>query len=200
MLRVGLTGGLASGKTLVSRLFEEFGCLVLHADAIGHEVLAPGGAAYDAVVREFGGAILHPNGEINRRVLAAEVFSDAARLHTLNTLVHPHVIRIEEERLAAEAVRNPRGIGIVEAAILIETGSYKRFDRLILVVCRPDQQLERATWRGLTREEAAARLSRQMPLEEKRKYADFVIDNSGSEEDTMRATRLVYEQLVQIRP
>jgi dephospho-CoA kinase len=195
MLRVGLTGGLASGKTFVSHALRDLGCFVIHADAIGYEIMAPGGPAYDAIVREFGQGILHPDGEINRHLLSAEVFTDPARLQKLNSIVHPLVIQIEEDRIAAETLRNPHGIAIVEAAILIETGSYKRFDRLILVVCRPEQQVARAMARGLTHQEAMARLSRQMPLEEKRKYADFVIDTSGSEEDTLAQTRFVYSKL-----
>lgn len=200
MLRVGLTGGLASGKTFVSKVLRGLGCFVLHADEIGHQVLQPPGAAYDAVVREFGEAILDAGGAINRRALGAAVFNRPDRLEILNQIVHPRVIAIEEERIAAQAERTPRGIAVVEAAILVETGSYKRFDRLIVVVCRPEQQIERAMARGLTREEAMARLSRQLPLEEKRKFADFVIDTSGSIEETLAQTSLVHSQLINLLP
>lgn len=200
MLRVGLTGGMASGKTFVSNALMDLGCFVLHADAIGHEVLQPSGAAYPAIVSEFGQTILDPDGVINRRALAAAVFDHPERLEKLNRIVHPCVIAIEEERIAAKAARTPRGIAVVEAAILIETGSYKRFDRLIVVVCRPEQQIERAMARGLTRGEAVARLSRQMPLEEKRKFADFIIDTSGSIEETLAQTKLVHNQLLNLLP
>jgi dephospho-CoA kinase len=199
MLRVGLTGGLASGKTTVSRELERLGCFVIHADELGHQVLEPGGPAYDEVIREFGDTILLPNGQINRRQLASEVFDHPERLALLNQIVHPHVIEIEEEQLAEHARRDPHGIAIVEAAILIETGSYRRFDKLVVVFCRPEQQLERAIERGFTRAEALSRLSRQMPLEEKRKFADFVIDTSGTKEDTLVSTRAVWEQLQAIR-
>ena len=195
MLRIGLTGGLASGKSFVAATLERLGCFVVRADEIGHELLASSGAAYAAVVAEFGSGILLENGEIDRRRLAAEVFRSPERLEILNSLIHPHVFRREEELLSEFASRHPAGIGVVEAAILIETGAYKRYDRLILAVCTPEQQLDRAVHRGLTVEEARARLSRQMPLAEKRKYADYVIDTSGAKEDTIRQTTELYEQL-----
>ncbi len=187
MLRVGLTGGLASGKSFVGQALEGLGCRLIKADELGHEVLLPGGEAFEGVVREFGCGILEPGGTIDRRKLAAEVFDRPERLALLNSLVHPPVVRREEELVARFAAENPRGIAVVEAAILIETGSYKRFDKLILAVCRPEQQVERAMHRdGLTREEALARLARQMPLDEKRKYADYVVDTSGTKEETLK--------------
>ncbi len=187
MLRVGLTGGLASGKSFVAQALEGLGCRLIKADELGHEVLLPGGEAYDGAIREFGSEILAPDGTIDRRKLAAEVFEKPDRLAVLNSLVHPPVMRREEELIARFEAEDPHGIVVVEAAILIETGSHKRFDRLILAVCRPEQQLERAVHRdGLTREEALARLARQMPLEEKRKYADYVIDTSGTKEETLK--------------
>ncbi|HOL72336.1 MAG TPA: dephospho-CoA kinase [Bryobacteraceae bacterium] len=197
MLRVGLTGGLASGKSFVGEALESFGCRLIKADELGHQVLLPGGEAYGEVVREFGPGILDSGGTIDRRKLAAEVFDKPERLAALNRLVHPHVVRREEELIARFAEEDPRAIVVVEAAILIETGSYRRFDKLILAVCTPEQQIERAVARGgLTREEAMARLARQMPLEEKRKYADFIIDTSGTKEETLK---LVWETFKVIR-
>jgi dephospho-CoA kinase len=199
MLKVGLTGGLACGKSFVGEALESYGCLLVRADQLGHEVLSPGGEAYDTVVREFGGEIVLQSGEIDRRALAAQVFGSPERLARLNALVHPPVVRREDELIAEFAKREPRGIAVVEAAILIETGSYKRFDRIILVTCREDQQVERAMRReGAKLEDIEARLSRQMPLEEKRKYADFVIDTAGDKEDTLRQTRAVYDALRRI--
>lgn len=196
MIRVGLTGGLASGKGFVGRTLEEMGCHVIRADEVGHEVLLKGGESYDAVVGRFGEEILNSDGEINRKRLASIVFANPEQLAALNAIVHPAVFRREAEFLDAVALSDPDGIGIVEAAILIETGSYRRFDRIVLVVCTEEQQIERAMHRdGATREEAEARLRRQMPLAEKRKYADFVIDTSGSKENTVEQTRLVYEVL-----
>jgi len=196
MLKVGLTGGLACGKSFVGEALASYGCLLIQADELGHEVLEPGGKAYGAVVREFGREILTADGHIDRAQLAARVFGDPERLARLNSLVHPPVLRREEELIAQFGVREPNGIAVVEAAILIETGSYKRFDRMILVTCREEQQLERALRREGAREaDVRARLSRQMPLAEKRKYVDFVIDTSGEKENTLRQTRAVYESL-----
>ncbi|MGO9259094.1 MAG: dephospho-CoA kinase [Bryobacteraceae bacterium] len=199
MLKVGLTGGLASGKTFVGEALASYGCLLIQADLLGHEVLAPGGEAYQQVVEEFGGAILSAQGAIDRRALAAEVFGSPDRLARLNSLVHPPVMRREERLLAEFAARDPHGIAVLEAAILIETGSHKRFDRIILVVCEEECQVERAMRReGANLADVRARLSNQMPLAEKRKFADFVVDTSGEKEDTLRQTRAVYEALRRI--
>jgi dephospho-CoA kinase len=199
MLKVGLTGGLACGKTFVGEEFRRLGCLLVEADELGHQALARGGAAHEDVVREFGAGILSGEGEIDRGALAAAVFGSPERLARLNDLVHPPVIRREEELVAAFAAANPRGIAVVEAAILIETGSYKRFDRIVLVGCAEQQQFERAMRRpGAVEADVRARISRQMPLDEKRKFADFVIDTSGEKEDTLRQTRAVYEELRRI--
>lgn len=196
MLRVGLTGGLASGKSLVGGALAGLGCLVVRADDIGHRVLEPAGEAYYAVIEEFGRDILDANDAIDRRVLAARVFGQPERLKKLNALVHPPV-RVRIEKLVADfAGREPNGIAVIEAAILIETGSYRGYDRLILVVCREEQQIERAMARDhLTHDEVVDRLRRQMPLAEKVKYADYVIDTSGTKESTLEQTREVYEAL-----
>src|SRR5206468_609365 len=127
--------------------------------------------------------------------LALEVFANKERLLTLNRLVHPEVHKRTDEMMAAYFAADPNAIVVVEAAIHIETGGYKRFDRLILVVCEEWQQIERAMKRGATREEAVARLKSQMPLAEKRKYADYVIDTSGTKEDTLEQTEEVYNSL-----
>ena len=196
MLRVGLTGGLASGKSFVGRTLRDLGCHLIQADELGHAVLLPGGEAYDTVVAEFGRGILDETGAVDRRKLAALVFANAERLSVLNGLVHPAVIRREEQLLEDAASIDPRGIAVVEAAILIETGSFRRFDRLILVVCTREQQISRSMSRdGCTREEVEARLRRQMPLEEKRKYADFIVDTSGTKENTVQQVREVYAAL-----
>jgi dephospho-CoA kinase len=196
MLRVGLTGGLASGKSFVGRTFQQFGCYLVRADDLGHEVLKPGGEAYEATVREFGRDILQPDGVIDRRALAAKVFGEPDNLEKLNRLVHPPVRARIRKLLDAYERENPDGIAIVEAAILVETGSYRDYAKLIVAVCRPEQQIERAMARdGMTREQALERLKRQMPLEEKIKYADYVIDTSGSKENTVAQTRAVYEAL-----
>ena len=200
MLRVGLTGGLASGKSHVGRALAELGCEVISADELGRMALEPDGEARAPVIREFGRGILDERGRIDRRKLAAEVFGDPDRLELLNGLVHPVVIRREEELIAQAAARDPNGIVVVEAAILIETGSWRRFDRLILAVCPLEAQVERAMNRdGITREQTLMRIARQMPLEEKRKYAHYVVDTSGAREDTYRQALAVFQSLRSIQ-
>jgi len=205
MLHVGLTGGLASGKSLVGRSLADLGCFLIQADELGHQVIDQGGETYEAVVATFGKEILDPDGTINRRRLAAIVFADhpdaPQQLAKLNALVHPHVKMREQSLRDAFAEQHPDGVAVTEAAILVETGSYKDYDRLIVAVCRPEQQIARAMERdGLSREEVLNRLRRQMPLEDKVKYADFVIDTSGSKENTVVQTRAVYEALRRLNP
>jgi dephospho-CoA kinase len=196
MLRVGLTGGLASGKSFVAEQLAQLGCFVIHADKLGHDVLLPGGEAYAPAVAEFGLEILDAKGLIDRRRLAAIVFNDPERLAHLNSIVHPLVRDRIHALIDDFARREPNGIAVVEAAILIETGAYKDYDRLIVAVCTEQEQLERAMRRdGLTREEALARLGRQLALSEKIKYADYVIDTSGTKQRTIEQTRAVYESL-----
>jgi dephospho-CoA kinase len=196
VLRVGLTGGLASGKSFVGRALADLGCRVIRNDELGHQVLEPDGEAYAATVREFGPEILDAEGKIDRRKLAGLVFHDAVRLARLNELVHPPVRARTHQMLEEFATTHPRGIAIVEAAIMIETGSYREYAKLIVAACNVEQQIERAMSRdGNTREEVLDRLSRQMPLDEKLKYADYVIDTSGTKENTLAQVRAVYTSL-----
>jgi dephospho-CoA kinase len=196
MLRVGLTGGLGSGKSFVGKALADLGCLLIQADELGHAVIEPGAEAYDQVVAEFGREILNPDGTIDRRRLGAEVFGQPERLERLNALVHPPVRARTLKLIEAFAAREPNGIAVSEAAILIETGSYRNYARLVVAVCREEQQIERAMGRDhLTREEVLDRMRRQMPLEEKVKYADYVVDTSGTKERTLEQTRAVYQSL-----
>ena len=196
MRRVGLTGGLASGKSFVGHALADLGCHLIEADELGHQVLLPGAEAYDPVVNEFGDDILDEDRYIDRHKLSERVWDDPARLAKLNSLVHPAVIARQQQIIAGIAERDPAAIVVVEAAILVETGSYKRFDRLIVVVCTAEQQMERAMKRGTyTKEEVLARLSRQLPLEEKVRVADYVIDTSGTKENTLEQTKAVYSSL-----
>jgi dephospho-CoA kinase len=184
MLKVGLTGGLASGKSFVGKALAELGCHVIEADLLGHEVIQPGGGPHDAVLARFG--------TVNRKELAQIVFSDSSRLAELNAIVHPAVFAREEEIIAGL----PGGIAVIEAAILIEIGTYRKFDCLIVAVCTREQQIERAMHReGAVLEDVLARLDRQMLLEEKRKFADYVIDTSGTKEETLRQTGEVHDCL-----
>ena len=187
---------MASGKSFVGHALADLGCLLIQADDLGHLVMAPAGEAYSGIVAEFGTEILNADGTVNRRFLASQVFGNPERLARLNALVHPPV-RAREEALAATfAAQHPGGIAVTEAAILIETGRHKSYARLIVAVCGETQQIERAMARDhLTREEVLDRMHRQMPLEEKVKYADYVVDTSGTKEHTLEQTRGVYQSL-----
>ena len=193
MLRVGLTGGFATGKSFVGRALVDLGCHLLQADQVGHAVLAPDGEAYAAVIAEFGRGIVDPDGTIARKRLGEIVFAHPEKLAKLNALVHPAVFDRQEvwfAQLPANA------IAVVEAAIMIETGSYRRYDRIILTVCRPELQIARAMERDhLTEAQVRERLARQMPESEKRKYAHYVIDTSGTPEETLEQTAQVCAQL-----
>jgi len=196
-LRVGLTGGLACGKSFVGKTLESLGAHLIHADDLGHQALAPDGEAYAPVIQEFGREILDPDGRIDRRRLAALVFGNPERLKKLNTIVHPAVHRLQLELERQIRAADPQTMIVVEAAILIEIGSYKNYDRIILVTCDEQQQIQRAISRdGGTLEDVKARLSRQLPLDAKRKFANYIIDTSGTKEDTVRQTQEVYEKLV----
>ena len=196
MLKVGLTGGLASGKSFVGQAFATLGCYLIQADEIGREVMQPGGEAFDSVVREFGPVILASDGSIDRQCLASIVFEDPGRLAALNRLVHPPVIRRQDRMMEEIAARDPGAIVVAEAAVMIEAGTYKRLDKVVLAICSEEQQVDRAMRRsGLSRGEALARIRHQMPLEEKRRFADYVIDTSGTEEETLRQVREVYNLL-----
>jgi dephospho-CoA kinase len=196
MLRVGLTGGLATGKSFVGAVLEELGCRVLKADELGHAVLEPGGEAYAPVVERFGREILDDAGRIERKQLAAIVFNDTGKLQLLNSFVHPAVVEREDAWMQQVEDADPSAIAVVEAAILIETGSYRRFHKLVLALCSEAQQIERAMARdGTPRELVIERLRRQMPLEEKRKFADYVIDTSGTTDDTIEQVRRLHENL-----
>lgn len=197
LLRVGLTGGLASGKSVVGRELERLGCHRLDADALGHEVLQPDGEAYAPVLEAFGTGILQ-DGEaspapIDRKKLGAIVFGHPDRLAALSAIVHPAVRRLAKVRTEALA----DGILIYEAAILVETGAYREFDRLIVAACPEEMQIQRAMQRdGLDRASVLARLRQQLPLAEKVRCADYVIDTSGTLEQTLRQARDVHASLI----
>lgn len=196
MHRIGLTGGLASGKTFVGRALADLGCHLIQADELGHKVMEKGAEAYESILKEFGASILNEAQEIDRRKLGAEVFANPDRLAKLNAIVHPAVRARSLELTEAFRQRDPGGIIVYEAAILVETGSFRDYEKLIVASCTEEQQVERALARDhFTREEALNRLRRQMPLEEKVKYADYVIDTSGTKEHTLDQTRTVYASL-----
>lgn len=196
MLRIGLTGGLATGKSFVGEQLGRLGCRILRADDLGHAVLEPGGEAYQPVLDAFGGAILLADGRIDRRRLAGIVFGDEAKLKLLNSIVHPAVFSREEAWMQQVEDDDPCALAVVEAAILIETGSYRGFQKLVVAACSEPQQIERAMARdGLTRDEAQARISRQMPIEEKKRFADYLIDTSRTTDDTIAQVEHLYGSL-----
>jgi|ERR1700687_1599883 len=184
MLRLGLTGGIASGKTAVAAMLREMGFAVLDADSLAHKLTEPGQAAYDEVVREFGESILDADARIDRAKLAAIVFADPAKLARLNAIVHPRVETAVHQQFA-EWLRDPAcDAAFVEAALLVEAGYHKNLDGLVVTWCRPDQQLERLRARGFSDEDARRRIAAQLPVDEKLHFATQKIDCSGSLEDT----------------
>ncbi|MFZ0199765.1 MAG: dephospho-CoA kinase [Candidatus Sulfotelmatobacter sp.] len=218
MLKVGLTGGIASGKSVVGEMFVALGAYLVQADRIAHELMRPGQPVYNEVVRHFGGAILNPDLSVNRAKLAEAAFGpgpssppskDSAasspipsRVEELNRIVHPAVIRSQEEWMEQMGSQDPNAIAIVEAALIIEAGAAKRFDRLIVVTCHDDQRVARFAARQklsieVARKEVARRMAAQLPEEEKIKAANYLIDNSGSLEQTREQVRHVWQELRQ---
>lgn len=199
MLRVGLTGSIGVGKSFVSSIFSELGCHVLDADRTAREVVAAGTPGLRVVVEAFGNKILQPDGTLDRARLGALVFADEKKRLLLNSILHPLIIAAQDEQLLEWEKQDAKGIAIIDAALMIESGGYKRFDKLIVVHCRPEIQLERLMARNqISREEADRRTRAQMPQEEKKLYADFLIDTSNGFEDTRRQTVEVYEKLRQL--
>lgn len=200
MLRVGLTGGIASGKTVVGEMFVRLGAHLIQADTVAHQLLQPGEAVYEEVVRRFGAGILNPDRTVNRARLAEIAFGQPSRIEELNKIVHPAVIERENRWMEEVGQQDPHAIAIVEAALILEAGTAERFDRLVVVSCRPEQRIER--WAARTkvdfeaaRREVSRRMAAQLPEEEKIKAADYVIDNSGSLDETGRKVKEVYEKL-----
>lgn len=196
MLKVGLTGSIAVGKTFVCDVFRELGFHVLDADVTAREVVEPGTEGLASVVREFGAEVLLPSGALDRASLGEIVFADEGKRQLLNSIVHPLVIREQDRWIAGVEHEDPHGVAIIDAALMIESGGYKRFDKLIVVWCRPEIQLQRLMLRnGLTESAARQRIDSQMPQEEKKKYADFLIDTSEGFDDTRRQTAEIAGQL-----
>jgi dephospho-CoA kinase len=196
MLRAGLTGSIAVGKSFVASVLLELGCHVLDADQTAREVVSPGTPGLRAVVEAFGAEVLRADGTLDRARLGALVFADERQRQRLNAILHPFIIAAQDQELRRWEAADPRGIGVIDAALMIESGGYKRFDKLIVVHCSPAAQLERLMARnGLTRGEAASRIAAQMPQEEKKRYADYLIDTSAGFEEARRQTALVYNAL-----
>ncbi len=198
MLKVGLTGGYASGKSLIAKHLTSLGCHLIYADALGHQVLSPTGDAYAPTVDLFGKTILTPTATIDRKKLASIVFNRPDLLLKLNAIVHPAVFRLEDEALNAFKAQNPKGIAVIEAAILIETGHYKSLDKLIVTSCQPETQIQRAMARDqITRQEAETRIARQISDAERIRFADFIVHTDGTPQETIRQVETIYLQLRQ---
>jgi dephospho-CoA kinase len=199
MLRVGLTGSIGVGKSFVTSIFAELGCHVLDADQTAREVVMPGAPGLDAITTEFGEEILNADGTLNRKQLGAVVFADETRRQRLNHILHPFIIARQDEIMRAWEREDPNGIGLIDAALMIESGGYQRFDKLIVVHCRPEVQLERLMLRDkLSREEAQRRIDSQMSQEEKQKFADYLIDTSDGFESTRAQSVEIYNQLIRV--
>jgi len=201
MLKVGLTGGIATGKSLVGGMFAELGAHIIDADKIGHELMSPGEPVYEEIVKRFGTEILNPDKTVNRAKLAELAFDQRRpRIYELNSLLHPGIIQRYEKRMEEIAAREPNAIVMLEAALLLEAGLRRRFDRIIVVSCKPQQRIER--WENRqhvdtesARREVTRRMMAQAPQEAKIQAADFVIDNSGTIEDTRKQAENVFAQL-----
>jgi dephospho-CoA kinase len=196
MLKVGLTGSIAVGKSYVLSILNELGCVTFDADKIAHSVMEPGRAAYEDVVREFGPEVLGNDGTIDRVKLGAIVFADPERRERLNQIAHPRVIEEQNRLLAVAEAANPNAIAVIDAALMIESGGYKRFDKLIVVYCDRDSQIERLMRRNqITREDAERRIAAQMSSEEKRRYSDYEVNTSGTMEETRQRVIEIYNAL-----
>ena len=196
MLKVGLTGSIAVGKSYVCAHLRESGAFVLDADQTAREVVAFGSKGLALIAEQFGREVLTTSGELDRAKMGALVFADEAKRQLLNSIVHPLVFEAQDKWLAEKERENPRGVAVIDAALMIESGGYKRFTKLIVVWCEPEIQLQRLMLRNnLSEADAQKRIRAQMPQEEKKRYADFLIDTSGGFEKTRERTIEVYEQL-----
>jgi dephospho-CoA kinase len=205
LLKVGLTGGIASGKSVVADMMAQRGALVLHADQLAHRLMEPGQPVYQSVVEHFGEGILQADGRIDRQKLAAAAFGEAgrpSRIPELNRIVHPAVIREQEVWLSEIGKCDPHAVAVVEAALIVEAGITGYFDKIVLVTCRPEQRAARLAQRlGLdlraAEAEVARRMAEQVPDEQKAAFADYVIDNSGALADTAEQVAHVFGELKQ---
>ena len=197
ILRVGLTGGIASGKSTITRILAGLGCVTVDADEVVSRLYRQGGAGHDAIVREYGRAVLQADGEIDRKKLADIAFATSESAAKLNALIHPLVIAEESRIMEAESRRFPDRdrIFVVEATLLLESGGRARYDRIVVVDVDPAIQIERAVARGLSKTEVERRMRHQMKREDRLRQADYVIDNSGDRRNGEIETREVYEKL-----
>jgi dephospho-CoA kinase len=196
MLIVGLTGGVASGKTTVSQVLEEEGAYIIDADQMARELVRPHTPAWKEVVKAFGKGILHKDGSIDRKKLAAIVFADLGQRKLLNQILHPRIRKEMGRRTKEIGRKDPDAVVVVDAPLLVELGEHRKMDKVIVVISTQTQQIERLKKRdGIGREAALKIFSAQMPVEEKARLADFVIRNEGSLQETRKKTREVFQAL-----
>ncbi len=196
-MRVGLTGGVASGKSTVSALLAELGAVVIDADVLAREVVEPGEPALAEIAAAFGPGVLGPDGRLDRKALGAIVFTDPDRRRKLEAMTHPRIRERFQRQINALAAENFRGLVFFDAPVMIESGTYRNMDRLVVVITDEPTQIARLMARdGIDREEALRKIRSQMPLAEKAKLADYVIDNSGDRAATEARTREVYQALL----
>jgi dephospho-CoA kinase len=199
MLKVGLTGSIAVGKTFVCETMRELGCHMLDADKTAREVVAKGTDGLAEIIKHFGDEVLLPSGELDRKKVAAIVFADEEKRALLNSIVHPRVIKEQNKWLDELERHGPEAIAIIDAALMIESGGYKRFDKIIVVWCAADIQLSRLVTRdNLSRDDATKRIAAQVPQEEKKKFADYLIDTSNGFDDARRQTTELVLKLRQL--
>jgi dephospho-CoA kinase len=197
MLKVGLTGSIAVGKTYVLGVLAELGCRVLDADAIARQVVAPGTAGLNSVVDAFGREVLREDGTLDRTSLRAIVFAHQEKRQLLNSILHPLIINAQDDQIRDWQRDTPDGIAVIDAALMIESGGYRRFDKLIVVHCRSEVQLDRLISRdGLSPEEAARRIAAQMSQADKIKHADFLVDTSEGFASARRQAEAVFRELM----
>lgn len=198
LLEVGLTGGIASGKSTVDRFLDLCGATIIDADTLVHDLLREGTGETARIARRFGAGVLSPDGSVNRKILAGIVFQDEEARQDLNAILHP-AVRREEKKQKQEIRGKGGGIVVTDAALLVETGRYKDYDRLVVIFCDPSLQLARLLARepGMTGEEARARISAQIEPQGRLALADYVIDTSGTMAETERRTHEVYVHLVE---
>ena len=199
MLKVGLTGSIAVGKTFVCEVFSELGCFVLDADLTAREVVQPNTKGLRLIIESFGEEVLQQNGELDRVKLGSIVFNDEAKRQLLNSIVHPLVTEAQDDWLRDIESKNPDGIAIIDAALMIESGSFERFEKMIVVWCDSVIQLKRLMLRNNWDEnEALKRINSQMPQDEKKTYADFLIDTTKGFEASRNQTKDVFESLLRV--
>ncbi len=199
MISAGLTGGIGCGKSAVAKMFAARGAATIDSDEIGRGLMQPGSVVYDRIVSGFGPEVLLPDGQLNRAKIAEIVFHDLDRLKHLNAIVHAPVLRDIDRQVFAQRQKNPNAIVVVESAVLFEAGQNRRFDKMLVAWCRPEQQIERTRAKsGISVEDIERRMAAQMSGDEKKRMADYVIDTSGTLDDTERQVEEVFAKLKEL--